>query len=75
MVDSGFNVQIPTCVQLEKNKIEKAKKTKVESINDNISDSEDDMNVQKTKKEKALTTAQTGETRLVTKVNISSLSE
>ena len=61
MVNSGFNIQIPTCVQLEK-----GKNTKIE--NDDYSD--DEINMKKTKKEQTLTTAQTGETRLVTKVLI-----
>lgn len=60
LVDEGYSVQMPTCVQLERNKIQKKKI---------ISNKDNDEGIKKqSKKQKALTTAQTGETRLVTKV-------
>ena len=59
LIEDGFKVQIPTCSQLEKL-----------SLN-GTQNKNDEVKMKKTsKKEKSLTTAQTGATRLVTKVRI-----
>ena len=58
LIDQGFKVKIPTCQQLE-NKIHKSEDERTEEANNSSS---------KQKKSFALTTSQTGETRLVTKV-------
>ena len=59
----GYKIQIPTCDQLEKLK-------KLNQNDDKNQTEQIDDKIQPTKKQKALTTVQTAETRLVTKANI-----
>ena len=68
LVDEGYKVHIPTCAQLENERL------KVDETNEgqNIIDFEKDFELTKKSNPKQLTTIQTSKSRLVTKVNTNS---